>query len=64
MNEWKLISCVLCDKYVSPSLKGEFYKVMIKPNMFVWDRILTGQELVHAKDESSENVDVEIDVWV
>lgn len=49
---------------MSPSFKGEFYEMMVKPDMFVWDRILTDEELVHAKDESSENANVEIDVWI
>ncbi|KAG5619178.1 hypothetical protein H5410_019002 [Solanum commersonii] len=30
-TKWRLASRVLCDKKISPRLKGKFYRVIVKP---------------------------------
>ncbi|XP_059285773.1 uncharacterized protein LOC132039265 [Lycium ferocissimum] len=35
--KWKLASGVLCDKNMSPILKGKFYKAVVRTGYVVWD---------------------------
>lgn len=61
--KWRLASGYLCDKNVPSSLKGKFYKEVVRPAMLYEHRILVGQELAHLEDESNEDEDVDMDVW-
>ncbi|KAG5575203.1 hypothetical protein H5410_055337 [Solanum commersonii] len=60
--KWRLASGVLCDKKISPKLKGKFYRVVVRPALLYgaecWPVKNAYVHKMHVGDE-----DVEMDVW-
>lgn len=62
--KWNFAFKDLCDKNMPRKLKGNSYRVAVRPYVVRGGVLATSQECSHPENEGGGDEDVAIDVWV